>query len=173
VASAHHGASNVSSHRLSAAARSRRPLKCLLGALALSLASLTCNTARADDCFEQAAVYQGVNPLILRAVAWHESKGDPAAVNRNANGSIDVGQAQINSVHFSDLKRLGIPHRALTDACVNIYVAAWLIKQKMVKYGNTWRAIGAYHSESPKQRDAYARSIQKILVAWGELPITR
>ncbi|MEP9328087.1 lytic transglycosylase domain-containing protein [Paraburkholderia phymatum] len=137
--------------------------------MTLSLAALTSATARADDCFEQAAVYQGVNPLILRAVAWHESKGDPAAVNRNSNGSVDVGQAQINSVHFSDLKRLGIPHRALTDACVNIYVAAWLIKQKMVKYGNTWRAIGAYHSESPKERDAYARSIQKILVAWGEL----
>jgi soluble lytic murein transglycosylase-like protein len=138
-------------------------------AFALALSALTCTQARADDCFEQAAVYQGVNPVILRAVAWHESKGDSAAVNHNANGSIDVGQAQINSVHFSDLKRLGIPHRALTDACVNIYVAAWLIKQKMVKYGNTWRAIGAYHSESPKERDAYAVSIQKILVAWGEL----
>ncbi|MBN3762401.1 lytic transglycosylase domain-containing protein [Burkholderia sp. Ac-20365] len=161
----------MSIHRLCAYAssRSRRPLARAVGALALSLAALTCGTARADDCFEQAAVYQGVNPLILRAVAWHESKGDPAAVNRNSNGSIDVGQAQINSVHFTDLKRLGIPHRALTDACVNIYVAAWLIKQKMVKYGNTWRAIGAYHSESPKERDAYARSIQKILVAWGEL----
>ena len=101
----------MSLHRLRAAPASRRPLKRALGALALSLAALTCTTARADDCFEQAAVYQGVNPLILRAVAWHESKGDPAAVNRNSNGSIDVGQAQINSVHFSDLKRLGIPHR--------------------------------------------------------------
>lgn len=140
-----------------------------LAVLALALSAFTSAPARADDCFEQAAVYQGVNPVILRAVAWHESKGDPAAINRNANGSIDVGQLQINSVHFSDLKRLGIPHRALTDACVNIYVAAWLIKQKMVKYGNTWRAIGAYHSESPKERDAYAVSIQKILVAWGEL----
>jgi len=55
---------------------------------------------------------------------------------------------------------------------VNVYVAAWLLKQKMVKYGpNTGRAIGAYHSESPKLRDAYARSIQKILVTWGELQV--
>jgi soluble lytic murein transglycosylase-like protein len=160
---------HVSTHRLLATRRSRHLLKGALAALALCVSSLTCDIARADDCFEQAATYQGVNPLILRAVAWHESKGDASAINRNANGSIDVGQLQINSVHFSDLKRLGIPHRALTDACVNIYVAAWLIKQKMVKYGNTWRAIGAYHSESPKKRDSYARSIQKILVAWGEL----
>jgi hypothetical protein len=91
----------------------------------------------------------------------------------NANGSIDVGQLQINSIHFGDLARQGVPHRALTDPCVNVYVAAWLLKQKMVKYGNTWRAIGAYHSESPRLRDAYARSIQKILVMWGELQVAQ
>ncbi|KAK48990.1 lytic transglycosylase [Caballeronia jiangsuensis] len=140
-----------------------------LAACVLFGASLAPGAARADDCFEQAAAYQGVNPLVLRAVAWRESKGDTAAINRNANGSIDVGQLQINSIHFTDLARQGIPHRALADPCVNVFVAAWLLKQKMVKYGNTWRAIGAYHSESPKHRDAYARSIQQILVSWGEL----
>lgn len=129
--------------------------------------------AAADDCFDKAGAYQGVNPLVLRAVAWRESKGDATAVNRNANGSIDVGQLQINSIHFPDLARQGIPHRALIDPCVNIYVAAWLLKQKMVRYGNTWRAIGAYHSESPRERDAYARSIQAILVGWGQLQPAR
>ncbi len=133
-----------------------------------------CGAAHAaDDCFNEAAAYQGVNPWILRAVAWYESKGNPSAIHQNANGSIDVGQLQINSIHFGDLKREGVPHRALTDPCVNVYVAAWLLKQKMVKHGNTWRAIGAYHSESPKERDAYARSIQQVLVAWGQLPPAR
>ncbi|SAK67694.1 lytic transglycosylase, catalytic [Caballeronia hypogeia] len=144
----------------------------IIAAWLLLGASLVADAARADDCFEQAGAYQGVNPLVLRAVAWRESKGDVAAINRNANGSIDVGQLQINSIHFPDLARQGIPHRALTDPCVNVFVAAWLLKQKMVKYGNTWRAIGAYHSESPKHRDAYARSIQAILVSWGELQPT-
>ncbi|MFM0066872.1 lytic transglycosylase domain-containing protein [Paraburkholderia aspalathi] len=130
-----------------------------------------CGAAQAaDDCFNEAAAYQGVNPWVLRAVAWFESKGDPDVIHQNANGSIDVGQLQINSIHFGDLAREGVPHRALTDPCVNVYVAAWLLKQKMVKYGNTWRAIGAYHSETPKQRDAYARSIQQVLVGWGQLP---
>ncbi|SAK63456.1 lytic transglycosylase, catalytic [Caballeronia catudaia] len=141
----------------------------VLAACVLLGATLFASAARADDCFEQAGAYQGVNPLVLRAVAWRESKGDAAAINRNANGSIDIGQLQINSVHFSDLARHGIPRRALTDPCVNVFVAAWLLKQKMAKYGNTWQAIGAYHSESPKHRDAYARSIQQILVSWGEL----
>jgi len=145
----------------------------LAGSLLVVSLLLFHGAARAQDCFEQAGTYQGVNPSVLRAIAWFESKGDPAAVNRNANGSIDVGQLQINSVHFNDLARHGVPSRALTDSCVNVFVAAWLLKQKMVRHGNTWRAIGAYHSESPGQRDAYARSIQRILVAWGELPSAR
>ena len=153
------------------ARRSGRTSPRALIALALLL---VCGAAHAgDDCYEQAAAYQGVNPLILRAVAWYESKGNERAINRNTDGSIDVGAAQINSVHFGTLARQGIPSRALTDPCVNIYVAAWLLKQKMVKYGNTWRAIGAYHSESPRERDAYARNIQQVLLAWGELPPRR
>lgn len=120
-----------------------------------------------EDCFAQAGAYQGVNPLVLRAIAWYESKGDPNAVHRNADGSIDVGQAQINSVHFSELRRYGVPPGALKDACVNTYVAAWMLKQKMIRYGNTWHAIGAYHSETPSLRDQYARSIHRVLVSWG------
>ena len=120
-----------------------------------------------DDCFARAGAYQGVNPMILRAIAWYESKGDPSAVHRNADGSIDVGQAQINSVHFAELRRYGVPPGALQDACVNTYVAAWMLKQKMIRYGNTWHAIGAYHSETPSLRDRYARSIHAVLVSWG------
>ncbi len=154
--------------------RARRPGKgrriaraVMVAGVALGAWTMSAAAHAADDCFEQAGAWQGVNPLVLRAVAWRESKGDAAAINRNANGSIDVGQLQINSIHFPDLAKLGIPHRALTDPCINVYVAAWLLKQKMVRHGNTWRAIGAYHSESPHERDAYARSIQQILVSWG------
>lgn len=124
-------------------------------------------TDAGEDCFARAGAYQGVNPLILRAIAWYESKGNPDAVHRNADGSIDVGQAQINSVHFAELRRYGVPPGALKDACVNTYVAAWMLKQKMIRYGNTWHAIGAYHSETPSLRDQYARSIHGVLVSWG------
>ncbi|VWB42455.1 lytic transglycosylase [Burkholderia lata] len=140
---------------------------------AMLLTALFVTPVRADDavpgseCFERAAGYQGVNPQILRAIAWYESKGNPAAVHRNADGSIDVGQTQINSVHFGELRRNGVPPGALKDACVNIYVAAWMLKRKMVRYGNTWQAIGAYHSETPRFRDEYARNIHAVLVSWG------
>ena len=140
-------------------------------ALMLVLGSLAAHAA--GDCFEQAGSYQGVNPTVLRAIVWFESKGNASAVHRNADGSVDIGQAQINSIHFSTLARYGVPRHALTDACVNVFVAAWLLKQKMVRHGNTWRAIGAYHSETPAHRDAYARSIQRVLLSWGELQADR
>lgn len=41
------------------------------------------------------------------------------------------------------------------------------IKQILVRYGNTWQAIGAYHSETPHLRDEYARNIHAVLVSWG------
>gem|GEM_PF-5535234 len=78
------------------------------------------------------------------------------------------GSGWARTFGFPDRARQGILHRAPIDPCVNIYGAAWLLKQKMVCCGNTWRAIGACHPESPRERDAYARSIQAILVSWGQ-----
>ncbi len=33
--------------------------------------------------------------------------------------------------------------------CVSVYVAAWRLREMTNKYGNTWAAVGAYHSETP------------------------
>ena len=125
--------------------------------------------ARAN-CFDDAAAYQHVNPLILRAIAWQESRNQPGATHLNANGSIDYGVMQINSIHLDALSRFGIERSALMSPCKNIYIAAWQLRQQMVKYGNTWAAVGAYHSATPALRDQYARQIQAILRRWDVLP---
>ncbi|MFW6168548.1 MAG: lytic transglycosylase domain-containing protein, partial [Ralstonia sp.] len=78
----------------------------VLAALVLGLSGLAAHAA--GNCFEQAGAYQGVNPTVLRAIVWFESKGDPNAVHRNADGSVDIGQAQINSIHFGTLARYGV-----------------------------------------------------------------
>jgi soluble lytic murein transglycosylase-like protein len=68
--------------------------------IAAGLAMLiTAGSARAD-CFDEAAKYQKVNPLILRAIAWQESHNRPDAQHKNANGSTDYGVMQINSIHL-------------------------------------------------------------------------
>jgi soluble lytic murein transglycosylase-like protein len=115
------------------------------------------------DCFDDAAAHHGVNPWILRGIAAVESGFNPAAMNRNANGSIDIGFTQINSIHFKELGRYGIAGHDLYDPCKSIYVAGWLLGKKVKKHGNTWTAVGAYHSETPSRRDAYAAKVRSAV----------
>ncbi|MDF3839043.1 lytic transglycosylase domain-containing protein [Cupriavidus basilensis] len=139
---------------------------CCIGLALLAAAGAP---ARAD-CFEAAGVYHGVNPVILRAIAWQESRFRPDAVNRNANQSVDMGLMQINSIHLPELKRYGVDAKTLYDGCASIYVGAWHLRRKMNKYGNSWAAVGAYHSETPALRDGYAASIVAIIRKWSAQP---
>ncbi|WP_028220073.1 lytic transglycosylase domain-containing protein [Paraburkholderia oxyphila] len=137
---------------------------------ALTLAAFCASAPARADCFDEAARYQKVNPLILRAIAWQESHNTPDALHRNANGSVDYGVMQINSVHLPTLAQYGISSSTLMQPCKNVYIAAWHLRQKMNKYGNTWAAVGAYHSETPALRDQYAQQIAAILRKWKLMP---
>ncbi|WP_418939839.1 lytic transglycosylase domain-containing protein [Paraburkholderia bryophila] len=121
--------------------------------------------ARAD-CFDEAAAYQHVNPTVLRALAWQESHNRPDATHVNKNGSVDYGVMQINSIHLPELSRYGVDRHALLEPCKNVYIAAWQLRRMMLKYGDTWAAVGAYHSETPALRDQYAAQVARILHRW-------
>lgn len=125
------------------------------------------------DCFDSAAAYQHVNPFVLRAIAWQESHNHGDAVHKNDNGSTDYGLMQINSIHLPTLSQYGISSDTLMEPCKNVYIAAWHLRHQMNKYGNTWQAVGAYHSATPSLRDAYARQIIAILVKWNIVTVER
>lgn len=118
--------------------------------------------AVADDCFDSAAAYQGINAGVLRAISIKENRRCDATISKNTNGSVDVGCMQINSVHFKELSSYGVFPPDLLDQCKNIYIGAWHYKKMIRKYGNTWTAVGAYHSETPKFRDPYAADVYNI-----------
>ena len=46
-------------------------------------------------------------------------------------------------------------------AC-RVHVAALLLKRKMERYGNNWRAIGAYHSTNPAKSDVYSAKVRRV-----------
>lgn len=119
------------------------------------------------DCVDDSAAFHAVNPNVLRAILWGESRMNAKAVNRNRNGSIDVGIGQINTLHFNELRSLGVTPEMLLDACVGTYVAGWHLGKKVRKLGNTWAAIGAYHSETPLLQKAYANSVAATLASWN------
>lgn len=122
------------------------------------------------DCIDDAALHHQVNPYVLRAIGWQESRLNPQARHRNANGTTDLGAFQINSVHFPALHRTGITSEALRDGCVSAYVAAWHYRRQVDRLGNTWSAVGAYHSTSQTLNHVYANAIARILESWGVLP---
>lgn len=129
--------------------------------------SLPSQLSEPAPCVSAAAQYHSVNPWVLRAILKVESDFNPRAVNRNANGSVDVGMAQINSIHFAELKRWGIAPAHLMDGCVATYVAAWHLAKQIRRYGNSWFAVASYHSTSPCQNTRYASLLWNALVGWG------
>jgi hypothetical protein len=138
-------------------------------AFAAALIALLQPLARAD-CIDDAAAHHQVNALVLRAIGWHESRLQPQALGRNANGSIDVGAFQINSVHLSELGRYRIDRAALADGCTSAEVAAWHYRRQVDRQGNSWQAVGAYHSATPARAAWYANRIATILMQWNALP---
>jgi soluble lytic murein transglycosylase-like protein len=123
-----------------------------------------------NQCVAAASERHGVHQDLLTAILRVESgmRADP--VRRNANGSIDVGIAQINSVHFAELKRHGIEWPHLLQPCVGIHVAAWHLKKQIVRLGNTWFAVGAYHSLTPRFNQLYQERVVLELKRMGKLP---
>ena len=121
----------------------------------------------ADQCLLTAAQRHGVNPHILRAILQVESGMRPHVVSRNRNGSMDVGMAQINSIHFRELAQWGITPERLLDPCVATHVAAWHLKRVMLNHGNTWFGVAAYHSTTPVHNKRYQALLRQELARAG------
>ncbi|MHA0902034.1 lytic transglycosylase domain-containing protein [Enterobacter ludwigii] len=119
----------------------------------------------ASSCLSNAATRWNVPEIILEAIISQESSWQANARNSNKNGSNDYGLMQINSVNVDTLMKVGIINheQMLMQPCPNIHAGAWLLSQKFKKYGYSWRAVGAYHSETPHLRDKYANAIIKIV----------
>ncbi|UXU89126.1 transglycosylase SLT domain-containing protein [Burkholderia sp. S-53] len=127
--------------------------------------------ARAD-CLDDAAAFQHVSVSLMRGIAQVESGMNPNAVNKNTNGTFDIGLMQINSTWLPTLAREGITQQSLFDPCTNAYVGAWILSQNIRQLGPNWNAIGAYNSASPDKRLAYARKVYDAIRTMPDSPDT-
>jgi len=137
---------------------------------ALAAALATASLPSHADCIADAAARQHVNAEVLRAIGWQESRLQPAALGRNADGSVDIGAFQINSVHLPELSRYGIDRAALADGCVCAEFAAWHYRRQVELLGDNWLAVGGYHSHTPARAAWYANRIAAILMRWKVMP---
>ena len=114
--------------------------------------------------FQEAAQFWGVPVAWTQAIADVESGHNPWALNIEGKGyqfaskdkalamakqadaegrSFDSGIMQVNNFW---LKKYGIPLEAAFDPQANIYLGSWILKQEIDRHGQTWEAVGAYHS---------------------------
>lgn len=146
--------------------------KILLSAICLTAASSVITGAYAT-CWEEASNDYGVPVDVLKAVAKTESGFRPNAVNKNKDGSEDVGFMQINSSHLPALGKYGITRASLLDACLNLKVGAWILSENSRRLGWNWDAIGAYNvgcakldrAECSRRRAVYSWKIYGALQA--------
>lgn len=127
----------------------------------------------ATRCVVLAAERHSVNPWVLKAILKVESDFKPAVVRRNVNGTLDLGMAQINSVHLKELSQYGIDEADLLNPCVASFVAAWHLAKLHRRYGNTWFAVGAYHSATPCFNNRYVGLVRNTLIDWEVIKAQR
>lgn len=122
-----------------------------------------------ERCILPAASYHQVNAYVLRAILRVESGLNPGAIQRNANGSFDLGIGQMNSMHFGELARHGIAPGHLLDGCIATYVAAWHLGGIIRRHGNSWSSIARYHSATPYFNHRYQVLLTNELIRSGVL----
>jgi soluble lytic murein transglycosylase-like protein len=115
-------------------------------------------------CWQQAGERYRIDPRLLQSIAQVESGLNSKAVNRNRDGSHDIGLMQINSRHLPRLASYGYTEQVLRDnACASVMVGAWILSGMVARYGYNWRAIGAYNAGTAGNRQqARQRYAQKI-----------
>ncbi len=128
-------------------------------------------------CWEAASQSNGIPVDVLKAVAKTESNFNPKAVNKNSNGTYDIGMMQINSGWLPKLEAYGLTEASLYDACTNLKVGAWILSNNAKKLGWNWNAIGAYNvgcakldkAECDRRRNQYAWKIHAALNKVGDI----
>jgi len=87
----------------------------------------------------------------------------------NFNGTYDLGPMQVNTRWLPQLAQIWHVSAPVArgwvrdDGCVNVHVAAWILRQKMDESGSLWGGIAAYHSATPLIGATYADKVVAIM----------
>lgn len=150
--------------------RSFYALLCVVGSVVGAPGALATDPA-ALRCVPSVSAHFGVPALVLELVLELEG-GAVGASSRNANGSRDLGPAQINTQHLAHLQKLGIRQpEILAEPCVNLAVAAWHLRRDYDRTPVTaapsarWStALLDYHSRTPRFRARYRDRAHALLL---------
>jgi len=116
-------------------------------------------------CLFLAAQQYQIPPAVLIGILHTEGGKAGQAVGPNKNGTYDLGPMQINTIWLDELsKKWNVPKATARrwvqdDACVNVGVAAWILRQKVNETGALSKGIAYYHSATPHIGRRYWRKV--------------
>ena len=119
-------------------------------------------------CLLAAANTYQVPPAVMIGIMQVEGGRVGQAV-RNDNGSYDLGPMQVNTLWVPQLANVWhvSTNTARTwvrdDGCVNVHVAAWILKQKIAETGSLYGGIAHYHSATPGLGAPYANKVVNVM----------
>ena len=110
-----------------------------------------------------------IDPDLLRAISWQESKWVVDAIGKNPGTGYGAGLMQIDSQHHARLSEFGIkPEHLLTDACLNIYTGAYYLALAFKSGASAGRRSVPHNAgfrrtdRQDMRRLAYARKIEAV-----------
>lgn len=116
-------------------------------------------------CLLMAAQTYNVPPAVMLGIMHVEGGRVGQSVGPNQNGTYDLGPMQINTMWMPQLaqywkvSQITAQRMVKDDACINVNVAAWILRQRLNESGNLTLAIAHYHSKTPRFGYVYARKV--------------
>lgn len=92
-------------------------------------------------------------------IAYVESRYVVNALNKNRNGTVDVGLFQINTVNHKPCEQAGYDVYTIKG---NVYCAVSIVAslKKYKKHDKNW--LGRYHSKTPSKKLAYTNKLKRV-----------
>lgn len=123
------------------------------------------------NCWDDAAKKYNIDPVLLKAIAWKESRGRVNAIGpKLPDGNRALGLMQINTIHLPHLKKFGIKREDLFDACTSQHVGAYVLADCIQRFGQTWKAVGCYYSgpasKNTSAQIVYVKDVQRFYAGY-------
>lgn len=125
----------------------------------------TAAASKLAACLLSAASLYHVPPAVMIGIMQVEGGHVGQAAGPNFNGTYDLGPMQVNTSWMPALAQTwhvtpAVAHQWVKDdGCTNVYVAAWILKQKIAEGGSLYGGIAHYHSATPAEGNRYASKV--------------
>lgn len=129
------------------------------------------------DCWSDAAQMYSVDPDLLKAIAWKESKGWTGAIGSPLkDGNVALGLMQINTVHLPVFRKYGVKKNDFFEPCTSIKMGAYVLADCIKAKGANWNAVGCYYggagSKAYRAMDGYIADVKVYYKAFRKQSLT-